>query len=59
MSSIEQFRWSNKQRKAEKFSSNLNIRLPLENVNLFLDVFLCLKVILTMEHYIKLLTILI
>ena len=31
--------------------------VPLESVNLFLHVFLCLKVILTMELYIKLLTI--
>ena len=39
------------------FFLNLNIRVPLESVNLFLHVFLCLEVILTMEHYIKLLTI--
>ena len=38
-------------------SFNLNIRVPLESVKLFLHVFLYLKVILTMEHYIKLLTI--
>ena len=36
---------------------NLNIRVPLESVNLFLHVFLCLKVSLTTEHYIKLLKI--
>ena len=56
-SSIEKFHWSKKLRKTENFSFNLNIRVPLESVNLFLHVFLCLVVILTMEHYIKLLTI--
>ena len=56
-SSIEKFHWSKKLRKTENFSFNLNIRVPLESVNLFLHVFLCLKVILTIEHYIKLLTI--
>ena len=45
-----------KLRKTENISFNLNIRVPLESVNLFLHVFLYLKVILTMEHYIKLLT---
>ena len=54
-SSIEKFHWSIKLRKTEIFSFNLNIRVPLESINLFLHVFLCLKVILTMEHYIKLL----
>ena len=34
-----------------------NSPLPLQSVNLILHVFLCLKVILTMEHYMKLLTI--
>ena len=47
--------WSKKLRKIENFSFNLNIRVPLESVNLFLHVF-CVEVILTMEH-IKLLTI--
>ena len=55
--SIKQFHWSKKLRKPEKFSFDLNTRVPLESVNLFLHVFLCLKVILTMEHYMKLLTI--
>ena len=53
----EWFHWSTKFRKTENFSFNLNIRVPFESVNLFLHVFLCLKVISTMEHYIKLLTI--
>ena len=56
-SSIEKFHGSIKLRKTENFSFNHNIRVPLESVNLFLHVFLCLKVISTMEHYIKLLTI--
>ena len=56
-SSIEKFHWLKKIRKTENFSFNLNIRVPLESVNLFLHVFLCRKVILTTEHYIKLLTI--
>ena len=56
-SSIEKFHWSKKLRKTENLSFNINIRVPLKSVNLFLHVFLCLKVILTMEHYIKLLTI--
>ena len=56
-SSIEKFYWLKKLRKIENFSFNLNIKVPFESVNLFLHVFLCLKVILTMEHYIKLLTI--
>ena len=56
-SSIEKFHCPKKLRKTEIFSFNLNIRVPLESVNLFLHVFLCLKVILTMEHYINLLTI--
>ena len=55
--SIEMFHSSKKLRKTENFSFNLNIRVPLESVNLFLHVFLCLKVISTMKHYIKLLTI--
>ena len=40
---IEEFQWSKKLRKTESFSFNLNIRVPLESVNLFLHVFLCLK----------------
>ena len=56
-SSIEKFHWSKKLRKTENFSFNLNIKVPPESVNLFLHVFLCLNFILTMEHYIKLLTI--
>ena len=56
-SSIEKFHWSKKLRKTERFSFNLNIRVPLESVNLLLHFFLCLKVILTMKDYIKLLTI--
>ena len=56
-SSIEKFHWSKKLRKTENFSFNLNIRVPLKSVNLFLHVFLYLKVILTMEHNIKLLLI--
>ena len=56
-SSIEKFHWSKKLRKTENFSFNLNIRVPLKSVNLFLHVFSCLKVILTMEHCMKLLTI--
>ena len=56
-SSIGKFHWSKKLRKTEKFYFDLTIRVPLESVNLFLRVFLCLKVILTMEHYIKLFTI--
>ena len=56
-SSVEKFHWSKKLQKTENFSFDLNIRVPLESVNLFLYVFLCLNVILTMEHYIKLLTI--
>ena len=54
---IEKFHWSKKLRKTENFSFNRNIRVPLESVNLFLHVFLCLKVILTLKHYMKLLTI--
>ena len=54
---IEKFHWSKKLRKNENFSFNLNIRVPLESVNLFLHVFLHLKVILTMEYSIKLQTI--
>ena len=42
-SSIEKFHWSKKLRKTEKFSFNWNIRVPLQRVNLFLHVFLCLK----------------
>ena len=56
-SSIEKFHWSKKIRKTVNFSFNLNISVPLENVNLYLHVFLCLEVILTMENYIKLLAI--
>ena len=58
-SSIEKFHWSKKLRKTENFSFNLNIRVRLENDILFVHVFLCLKVVLTIEHYITLLTILI
>ena len=36
-----------KLQKTETFSCNLNVRLFLESVKLFLHVFLCLKVILT------------
>ena len=57
-SSIKKFHWPKKLRKTENFSFNLNIRVPLESVNLFVH-FFCLEVILTMEHYIKSLTILI
>ena len=55
-SSIEKFYLSKKLRKIENFPFNINIRVPFESVKLFLHVFLCLKVILTMEHYMKLLT---
>ena len=54
---IEKFHWSKKLRKTENFSFNLNVRVPLESVNLFLHVFFCLKVILAIKHYIKVLTI--
>ena len=54
---IEKFHGSKKLRKTENFSFNLNIRVSLESVNLFLHVCLCLKVILTMEHNRKLLII--
>ena len=56
-SCIQKFHWSKKLRKTENFSLNRNIRVPLGSQNLFPQVFLCLEVILTMEHYIKLLTI--
>ena len=56
-SSINKFHWSKKLRKTDNFSFILNIRVSLEGVNLFLHVFLYLTVILTMEHYINLLTI--
>ena len=56
-SSIDKFHLSTKVRKTEHFIFHLNIRVALESVKLFLHVFLCLKVILTMEHYLKLLTI--
>ena len=36
-------------------SVNLIIKVPFESVNLFLHVFSCLKVILKMEYYIKVL----
>ena len=39
-SSIEKFHWSKKLRKTEFFFFNLNLRVPLESVNLFLHVFL-------------------
>ena len=39
------------------FNPNIRVYIPLESFNLFLRVFLCLKVILTMEHYVRLLTI--
>ena len=55
--SIEKFHWSKKLRKTGIFSFNLHIRVPIESVNSFLHIFLCLNVILTMKHYIKLLTI--
>ena len=56
-SSTEKFHRLKKLRKTENFSFNLNIRVPIQSVDLFLDVFLCLKVILTMEYYMKLLII--
>ena len=56
-SSIEKFHCPKKLRRSEKFSFQLNPRVPLKSLNLFLHVFLCLKVILIMEHYMKLLTI--
>ena len=56
-SSVAKFHWSKKLRKTENYSFNLNIRVPLESANSFLHVFLCAKVILTIEHYIKLLRI--
>ena len=56
-SPIEKFHWSKKLRKTKKNSFNLNIRVQLESVKLFSHVFLGLKIILTMEHYTKLLTI--
>ena len=40
-SSIEKFHWSKKLRKTEIFFLNLNIRVPLESVHLFLHVFVC------------------
>ena len=40
-----------------KFFLNLNLKVRFESVNLFLYVFLCLKVNLTMEQYVKLLAI--
>ena len=55
-SSIEKFHWS-KILRTKNFSFNSNIWIPLESVNQFLYFFLCLKVILTMEHYIKVLSI--
>ena len=48
-SSIEKFHWSKKLRKTENFSFNLNIRVPLKSFNLFMHVFLCLKVISTIH----------
>ena len=55
---MEKFHWSKTLRKTEKFCFNLNIRVLLESVILVvLHVFLCLKVVLTMKYYIKLLTI--
>ena len=54
-SSIEKFHWSKKLRKTEIFSFNLNIRVLLGSVTLFLHFFV--KVILTLKHNIKLLTI--
>ena len=39
------------------FSFNINITVSLESVKLFLHVLFCLKVILTMENYMTLLTI--
>ena len=56
-SSIEKFHRSKNLRKTENFSFNPNIKVPLESVELFMHVFLCLKVLLTLEHYIKLLAI--
>ena len=57
--SIEKFYWSKALQKTRKFPFNLNIKVPLGGVNLFLYVLPCLKVILTMEHYTKLLIIII
>ena len=48
---------SSKKMETEKWPKAADSPLPLESVNLFLHVFLCLEVILTIEHYIKLLTI--
>ena len=42
-SSIEKFHWSKQLRKTENFTFNLNIRVLLENVNLFLHVFCVLR----------------
>ena len=39
--SLEKSHWSKKLRKTRNFSFNLNIRVPLESVNLFLHVFCC------------------
>ena len=50
---VEKFHWLKEWWKTENFSFNLNIRVLLESVNLFLHVFLHLKVYLRMEHYIK------
>ena len=62
-SSIEKFHWSKKSRETfnlnEKFYFNLNIRVPLKSVDLFLHVFLCLMVILTIKQHINSLTIVI
>ena len=54
---IEKCLWLKKLRKTENFSFNLNTRVPLETINVCLRVFLCLKVILTILHYIKVLII--
>ena len=48
--SIEKFLCLKESQKTQKFAFNLNIKVPLERVNLFLHVFSGLKVILTMEH---------
>ena len=41
--SIEKFHWSKKLRKTENFSFTLNIKVPLESVNLFLNNITILK----------------
>ena len=52
-------KYKNRLQKTQHFSYYLNIKISLESVYLFLHVFSCLKFTLTMEHYIKLLIIVI